>query len=376
MAKVELHNITKEFKNTVALDNINLTINDNEFFVLFGPAGAGKTTLLKIIAGAEFPEVGTVKIGGKIMNQTESRERNVSMVFENYALYPNLSVYNNIASPLRSRLYRQNKNDIENAVVNITKKLKIDNLLDRKPTQLSNGQRQRVALGRSLVRKPDVFLLDEPLAHLDARLRNLMRAELKEMQSSINSTTIYVTHDYMEAMSLADRIAVLNEGKIIQIGSAIEMYYLPHNEFIGRLFGEPELNIIEGEYTSEKNQLCFHVFNQEVKLYPEKDVVETLLARKDSRIHIGFRSHDVQFAFTKPAENWMQGSVYAIEPIGNKVIITVLVGTEKFALSCPNDTHADIDQTIYFKLNMKNAIYFDPNTLEFITRSEQSLYMR
>ena len=183
--------------------------------------------------------------------------------------------------------YRQNKNDIENAVVNITKKLKIDNLLDRKPTQLSNGQRQRVALGRSLVRKPDVFLLDEPLAHLDARLRNLMRAELKEMQSSINSTTIYVTHDYMEAMSLADRIAVLNEGKIIQIGSAIEMYYLPHNEFIGRLFGEPELNIIEGEYTSEKNQLCFHVFNQEVKLYPEKDVVETLLARKDlSLIHI------------------------------------------------------------------------------------------
>ena len=166
------------------------------------------------------------------MNHVESKDRNVSMVFENYALYANLSVYDNIASPMRSRLYRKDEAYIKDAVDRVTKMMKINHLLDRKPSQLSNGQRQRVALGRCLVRNPNVFLMDEPLAHLDAKLRHFMRGELKEMQTSINSTTIYVTHDYMEAMSLADRIAVLNNGKIVQIGTAQEMYYTPCNELL------------------------------------------------------------------------------------------------------------------------------------------------
>ncbi|MEF9840903.1 MAG: ATP-binding cassette domain-containing protein, partial [Lachnospiraceae bacterium] len=214
MAQIELCNITKKYKDTVALDNISLTIKDNEFFVLFGPAGAGKTTLLKTIAGAEFPQGGLVKIDGKIVNHVESKDRNVSMVFENYALYPNLTVYDNIASPMRSKLYKKDEEYIKEAIGKVTQMMKIGHLLERKPSQLSNGQRQRVALGRCLVRNPNVFLMDEPLAHLDAKLRHFMRGELKEMQTSISSTTIYVTHDYVEAMSLADRIAVVNQGRI------------------------------------------------------------------------------------------------------------------------------------------------------------------
>lgn len=374
MAKIELSNITKKFGDVVALSDINLTVEDNEFFVLFGPAGAGKTTLLKTIAGAEFPEKGLVKIGGKIMNHVESKDRNVSMVFENYALYANLSVYDNIASPMRSKLYRKDEAYIKEAVDRVTKMMKINHLLDRKPSQLSNGQRQRVALGRCLVREPNVFLMDEPLAHLDAKLRHFMRGELKEMQTSINSTTIYVTHDYMEAMSLADRIAVLNEGKIVQIGTAQEMYYTPCNEFVAGLFGEPEINLIPAVMKKAGGTICLHMLGQNIDLYPEADTLEALEQAGTTDIHIGMRGNDIRFAFEKPDDDWFEGTVYANEPIGNKVIMTVQVGEQRIAVTCPNDTMADLDQKVYIKLNIKNALYFHGATKEFITRNNMAHY--
>lgn len=374
MAQIELENITKQFGDVKALNHVNLTVRDNEFFVLFGPAGAGKTTLLKTIAGAEFPEKGLVRIGGEIANHTESKDRNVSMVFENYALYPNLSVFDNIASPMRSKLYKKDEEFIKTAVDKVTKMMKINHLLDRKPSQLSNGQRQRVALGRCLVRTPNVFLMDEPLAHLDAKLRHFMRGELKEMQTSINSTTIYVTHDYMEAMSLADRIAVLNHGEIIQIGTAQEMYYTPSNEFVARLFGEPEINILEGNMYTEADDIYFKVLNQDVLLYPAQDTIGALRDAGTNSIHIGMRGNDMQFAFEKPGDEWMEGTVYANEPIGNKVIMTVLIADKKISLTCPNDTVAEMDQKVYVKFNMTNAIYFNGETEEFITRNNMSRY--
>ncbi|MGC4019784.1 MAG: ABC transporter ATP-binding protein [Muricomes sp.] len=374
MAQIELENITKQFGDVKALNNVNLTVLDNEFFVLFGPAGAGKTTLLKTIAGAEFPEQGLVKIGGKIVNHVESKDRNVSMVFENYALYPNLSVYDNIASPMRSKLYKKDEEYIKKAVGKVTEMMKINHLLDRKPSQLSNGQRQRVALGRCLVRTPNVFLMDEPLAHLDAKLRHFMRGELKEMQTSINSTTIYVTHDYMEAMSLADRIAVLNHGEIIQIGTAQEMYYTPCDEFVARLFGEPEINILEGKMYTEADEIYFKVLNQDVLLYPAVDTIEALRKAGTDSIHIGMRGNDMQFAFEKPGDDWMEGTVYANEPIGNKVIMTVMIADKKISLTCPNDTVAGMDQKVYVKFNMTNAIYFNGETEKFITRNNISRY--
>lgn len=374
MAKIELCNITKKFGDVAALSDINLTVEDNEFFVLFGPAGAGKTTLLKTIAGAEFPEKGLVKIGGNIMNHVESKDRNVSMVFENYALYANLSVYDNIASPMRSRLYRKDEAYIKEAVDRVTKMMKINHLLDRKPSQLSNGQRQRVALGRCLVREPNVFLMDEPLAHLDAKLRHFMRGELKEMQTSINSTTIYVTHDYMEAMSLADRIAVLNEGRIVQIGTAQEMYYTPCNEFVASLFGEPEINLIPAVMKKNGGTVYMHMLGQNIDLYPEADTLKDLEQAGTWNIHIGMRGNDIRFAFEKPGDDWFEGTVYANEPIGNKVIMTVQIENQKVAVTCPNDTMADLDQKVYIKPNMKNALYFHGETKEFITRNNMAHY--
>ncbi|MBP3652013.1 MAG: ABC transporter ATP-binding protein, partial [Clostridia bacterium] len=219
MARIQLEGVTRRYDRTTAINKLSLDVKDNEFFVLFGPAGAGKTTTLKCIAGSEFPQEGLVKIDGKIVNLVEPSDRNVSMVFENYALYPHLSVYDNIAFPLRSKLYRKSEAEIKEAIDKIAKLMRIDMLYERKPSQLSNGQRQRVAIGRCLVRTPNVFLMDEPLAHLDAKLKHTMRTELKEMQSAFNTTTIYVTHDYMEAMSLADRIAVLDKGEIRQLGT-------------------------------------------------------------------------------------------------------------------------------------------------------------
>ncbi len=376
MAQIELCNITKKYKKNTALDDISITIKDNEFFVLFGPAGAGKTTLLKIIAGAEFPQEGLVKIDGKIVNHMESKDRNISMVFENYALYPNLTVYDNIASPMRSRLYRKDENDIKTAVNKVTELMKINHLLERKPSQLSNGQRQRVALGRCLVRNPSVFLMDEPLAHLDAKLRHMMRGELKEMQTSINSTTIYVTHDYTEAMSLADRIAVLNKGKIVQLGTAQEMYFTPRNEFVACLFGEPEINIIEAQIYHESEKVYCKAFNQDVFLYPGTDVGKILTGEERSRVDMGIRGTDIEIAFERPGDDWLEGCVYANEPIGNKVIMTLTAAGNKIAITCPNDTKADLDATVYFKINMDKVLFFDSETKEFITRSDMKKYKK
>jgi multiple sugar transport system ATP-binding protein len=375
MAEIELQGVTKKYKETVAVDKLSLTIKDNEFFVLFGPAGAGKTTTLKTIAGIEFPQEGLVKIGGEIVNLIEPMHRNVSMVFENYALYPHLSVYDNIAFPMRSPLHRKDEAYIKQAIEKVVKMMRIDGLYERKPSQLSNGQRQRVAIGRCLVREPSVFLMDEPLAHLDAKLRHFMRGELKEMQNAFNTTTIYVTHDFMEAMSLADRIAVMNKGKIEQLGTSMQMYYTPVNEFVARLFGEPEINIFPTTLVADGGELKLRTLDQETPLLPEADAAAALIKENTDRIDVGIRGIDVSFSFTKPGDGWIKGSVYANEPIGNKVIMTVDVNGVQIRLSAANNTHADMDQTVYIKFNMRNALYFNSATEAFITRSDRQKYV-
>lgn len=374
MAQINLINITKRYGKNIALDGINLEVKDNEFFVLFGPAGAGKTTLLKTIAGVEFPQEGLIKIGDEIVNHVEPMNRNISMVFENYALYPHLSVYDNIASPMRSKLYKKDEEYIKKSIDKVTKMMKIEKLLERKPSQLSNGQRQRVALGRCLVREPNVFLMDEPLAHLDAKLRHFMRSELKEMQSTFNTTTIYVTHDYMEAMSLADRIAVLDHGKIVQIGTAQEMYYTPCNEFVAMLFGEPEINIFKTTLKVDHGNAYLYGLDNKTPFLPEEDAKEVLLNEGKENIDIGIRGNDIAFSFEKNGDDWVEGTVYANEPIGNKVIMTVMIGKEMIRLTAPNDTKAILDQKVYIKLNMKNVIYFDGETKSLITRSNIGKY--
>ena len=368
MARIQLEGVTRRYDRTTAINKLSLDVKDNEFFVLFGPAGAGKTTTLKCISGSEFPQEGLVKIDGKIVNLVEPSDRNVSMVFENYALYPHLSVYDNIAFPLRSKLYRKSEAEIKAAIDKIAKLMRIDMLYERKPSQLSNGQRQRVAIGRCLVRTPNVFLMDEPLAHLDAKLKHTMRTELKEMQSAFNTTTIYVTHDYMEAMSLADRIAVLDKGEIRQLGTAKEMYYTPASEFVAKLFGEPEINILPGSYSVEDGQGWVSLLDG-VRYPVPADVAATLADAPSRELDVGLRGNDIAFSFEK-ADGWIPGTVYANEPIGNKVIMTVSVAGNHLRLVAPNDTQARMDSTVYIQPNYNNALYFDRASEKFITRHD------
>ena len=360
--------VTKRYDKKTAIDGLSLSVKDNEFLVLFGPAGAGKTTTLKCIAGVEFPQEGLIKIGDKIVNLVEPSNRNVSMVFENYALYPHLSVYDNMASPLRSRLYRKDEASIRRAIDKVAKLMKIDQLYERKPSQLSNGQRQRVAIGRCLVREPNVFLMDEPLAHLDAKLKHTMRAELKEMQSEFNTTTIYVTHDYMEAMSLADRIAVLDQGKLVQLGTALEMYYTPGSEFVAKLFGEPEINILPAEYAVEGGT---GTIRTDIGLsFPvEADVKKALDSAPDAELNVAIRGGDIHFSF-EPMADCLHGTVYANEPIGNKVVMTVSVGGRLIRLVAPNDTRALLDQKVYIRWNTHSVLYFNRADQKFITRHD------
>ncbi len=368
MARIRLEGVTRRYEKLTAINRLSLDVKDNEFFVLFGPAGAGKTTTLKCIAGIDFPQEGLVRIDDKIVNLVESSDRNISMVFENYALYPHMSVYDNMAFPLRSRLYRRSEADIKSAIDKIARLMRIDMLYERKPSQLSNGQRQRVAIGRCLVRTPNVFLMDEPLAHLDAKLKHTMRSELKEMQSEFNTTTIYVTHDYLEAMSLADRIAVLDKGEVRQLGTAREMYQTPGSEFVAKLFGEPEINILPARYIIEGGQR-FVLMLENVHYPVSADVAAALSQAPSADLDIGIRGNDIAFSF-EGGEGWIPGTVYANEPIGNKVIMTVSIGGTLLRLVAPNDTQAELDSKVYIRPNYDNILYFDRASEKFITRHD------
>jgi len=373
MAQIELIGVTKRFGKLTALDDVTLTIRDKEFFVLFGPAGAGKTTILNNIAGIQVPTQGVVKIGGSVVNQMDPADRNVAMVFENYALYPHMTVYDNIASPLRSPRHRQDEAAIREAVNRVAKLMKIDMLLERLPSQLSNGQRQRVALGRALVRQPSVFLLDEPLAHLDAKLRNLMRSELKEMQHHFATTSIYVTHDFMEAMSLGDRIGIINKGKIIQIGTGDEVYYMPANEFVAQLMGDPEINLLECGLTKRGEGYTLRwaeAPNQPLQLPFDEELYARLEHLQLSGLHLGLRPQNIHYHF-EPVEGAIQGTVYSFETIGNKSVLIAQVGQTHLRMIAPNGLKVRLDQNVYVTFEINRAMFFGAESTDYIGRYDE-----
>lgn len=373
MARIQLENIEKTFGKVKALDGISLDVKDKEFFVLFGPAGAGKTTILNCIAGIAMPESGVVRFDGEPMNLVDSAKRNVAMVFENYALYPQMTVYDNIASPMRSKLYREDEATIKEKVYNVAKMMKMENLLERLPSQLSNGQKQRVAMGRALVRTPNVFLMDEPLAHLDAKLRNAMRTELKELQANFGTTSIYVTHDFMEAMSLGDRIAIINEGRVIQVGTPDDIYYLPCNEFVAQLMGDPEVNIIGGKLLVKEDG--FHFTMEATKstfVLPEDSaLMEKLLSHDGEVIDLGIRPQNVLYSF-EPKPGYMHFQVYSYESIGNKSVIEAYKGDLQLRMIAPNGLTVKIDQDIYLDLQLDHSMFFDAEERTLIGRYREA----
>lgn len=373
MARIQLENVKKVFGKVTALDGITLDIKDKEFFVLFGPAGAGKTTILNTIAGIQIPEEGIVKFDGEIVNLVDASHRDTAMVFENYALYPQMTVYDNMASPLRSALYKKDETYIKERVQKIAKMMSMDHLLERLPSQLSNGQKQRVAMGRALVRMPKVYLMDEPLAHLDAKLRNAMRTELKSIQAQFGTTSIYVTHDFMEAMSLADRIAVINEGKVVQIGTGDAIYDLPCNEFVAQLMGDPEINLIPGTLEKKGNGYSFKLKNVDASydLPEDADLFTKLGETGITDIDLALRPQYLTYSF-EPQEGYLPCTVYSYESIGNKSVIVAETGEQQLRMLAPNGLQVKIDQDVYVGMKLNHAIVFDGSSKNFVARYDEA----
>lgn len=316
MANVSLESIKRKFNNVTAIDDITFTIPDGEFWVLVGPSGCGKSTILRTIAGLESATSGKLFIGDKLMNSVPARQRDVAMVFQNYALYPHMSVAENIAFGLKMR--HVDSKVIRERVQTVAHSLSLDHLLERKPKQLSGGQQQRVALGRAIARQPQVFLLDEPLSNLDAQLRDDTRAELKQLHQDIGITTVYVTHDQVEAMTLADKIVVLNSGLIQQIGEPQSIYAHPANRMVASFLGNPPMNIIPAKYTTAG----FDVDGQLLTI-PE-NINERLGLSQGQNIDLGIRPEDIQINNESQAE-FLQVEVKLVEPLGRETLIRVVV---------------------------------------------------
>ena len=259
MTSLRIEGLTKRYGNTNALDEFSLKVDSGQFMVLLGPSGCGKTTAVRCIAGLVNPTSGHIYIGDQMVNQLPPKDRDVAMVFQNYALYPHMTVYNNIAFPLKMR--KVPKNQIDDKVRNVANLLDIEDLLDRKPKELSGGQMQRVALGRALVREPKVFLMDEPLSNLDAKLRTYMRTEIKKLQKKVGITTLYITHDQIEAMSMADQVAIMKSGLIQQIGTPGEVYQEPANTFVADFVGSPSMNFLKCKIIAKNSEITFESNN-------------------------------------------------------------------------------------------------------------------
>jgi multiple sugar transport system ATP-binding protein len=319
MATVTISNLHKAFGKTKAVDGISVDISDSEFFVILGPSGAGKTTTLKSVAGLIDIDGGTVNIGGNDVTRVEPYHRNVAMAFESYALYPQRTVSENLASPLKSgRTGKYSENQRRERIDQVTTTLGINHLLKRFPRELSNGQRQRVALGRVLVRPADIYLLDEPLSHLDAKLRAAMRAELKQLGAMSNTTTLYVTHDYQEALALGDRIAVMREGRLVQIGTPEETWRRPADTFVARALGQPEINLLDGVVDDGAIRLGDGSFD--VTIPPDARCT------RGDRVRVGLRPCDIHVVAEKVNGSGIRGRVVLAERLGRNVELTVNVG--------------------------------------------------
>ncbi len=359
MAKVELKGIGKVYGGNVrAVDNVNITVEDQEFVVLVGPSGCGKTTTLRMVAGLEEITEGTLEIDDKMVNDLPPKDRDIAMVFQNYALYPHMSVYDNMAFGLRIRKFP--KDEIDRRVKEAAQILDIGALLERKPKALSGGQRQRVAVGRAIVRKPKVFLFDEPLSNLDAKLRVQMRAEISDLHNRLQATMIYVTHDQVEAMTMADKIVVMKDGFIQQIGSPLNLYNEPDNKFVAGFIGSPPMNFMAVDVKAEGNKIILDEGDFTVEM-PE---IETALIKDyaGKKLFFGIRPESVEFVEKANSTNCIVGKVNVVEQLGDQ--IHLFIHTEKHSMVAkvsPN-IKFEIGQDVYLKPITGKMYFFDMDT--------------
>jgi ABC-type sugar transport system ATPase subunit len=347
---VKLEGINKSFGQVQVLKDINLVFPSRKFITLLGPSGCGKTTLLRMIAGLEPVTAGSIRFGERVVNELAPRDRNIAMVFQSYALYPQMTVRRNLGYGLRVR--KTPKAEMDAAVERVATILEISHLLDRKPAQLSGGQRQRVALGRAMVRQPDIFLMDEPLSNLDAKLRVTMRAELRRFHLDLGATTIYVTHDQLEAMTMSDMIAVMHGGIVQQFGTPAEVYGQPANLFVAGFIGSPPMNLLAGELTGD-DKPAFASPGLTVQL---PDVVANAPGRD---VMLGIRPQDLDLVGEhEPAD--LRGRVWVVELLGSEKLVEVEYAERKrITVQVRAETSVNVDDTVGVRLNARRAHVFD-----------------
>jgi multiple sugar transport system ATP-binding protein len=365
MASVTYENIYKKFGEMTAVDNLNIHVDDKEFLVLVGPSGCGKTTALRLLAGLEEITSGTIKIGDRVVNDVAPKDRDIAMVFQSYALYPHLSIYDNMAFGLKLR--KTPKEEIKRRVAQAAEILGIQELLQRKPRQLSGGQRQRVAVGRAIVREPKVFLFDEPLSNLDAKLRVAMRAEISKLHQSLQTTFIYVTHDQIEAMTMASRIAVINKGKLQQIDTPQALYDRPGNLFVAGFIGSPAMNFFQGKICKDNGKLAVDTDDFIVHIPAKKaGPYEKLM---DKRIIFGIRPeniHDADFVPPNIDVEKIPVNVDVTELMGNEIFLHLVSGKNTFVARVDPRSTLRVGQQSHVMFDMDNFHIFDGETEEAI----------
>ena len=345
MAEVRLVNVRKAWADFVGVDDFDLSIADREFLVLLGPSGCGKTTTMRMVAGLETPTSGEVWIGDRMVNDLEPKDRDVAMVFQSYGLYPNMSVYENIRFPLRIRKADPATHD--ERVMRAANMVELGGFLDRRPAELSGGQRQRVALARAIVRQPKVFLMDEPLSNLDAKLRVSTRAQIKNLQHELKTTTIYVTHDQIEAMTLADRVVVMNHGVIQQVGSPSQIYDSPANTFVAGFIGSPAMNLMEGAAEGG-------VFTG------ESARIEGLDASVSGKVLLGYRSEDARLSGAGDAA--IKSKVFSVELLGEATMVSMHAGGALVSVKAAKDFKAEIGDDVGVSIDPARCHLFDAGT--------------
>lgn len=349
MADIRFNNVTKKFGNTLALDNISFQINDNDFFCLFGPPLSGKSTILRLILGLEKPDAGEILIGGKPVNAVSAAERNVAMVFQNLALFPHMSARDNVIFPLVER--NVSAVEIEKRLDDVSGKLHIRHILHKPPGQLSGGERQRVAIARALVRDPVAYLMDDPISALDARLRESTRVELKRIQKELGRTLVYVTHDQEEAMSVADQMAILIDGRIQQIGTPTSIYTRPKNIEVAKLLGAPAMNILSITSRGKNVEAAGGALQLSVAHIPA------------NAINVGIRPEDIKIGRTTGSKDATLSRVYQIEPLGGTTVITIDTGQGLIKAALRGQPAFKPDEIVNLTCDLKHSHFFDRNGL-------------